>query len=88
MIVKLEQEWYTLKEVGLLLKMTPVTVARHFPIGPGVIDVAHRSRTPGCRYKKPTRRHIRISADALERWMREHMPVLVKQPPLADSRLL
>jgi hypothetical protein len=75
MIVKLEQEWYTLKEVGERLKMTPVTVARHFPIGPGVIDVATSPEHPNARYKKPTRRHLRISADALERWMREHMPV-------------
>lgn len=75
MIIKLEQEWYTLKEVGLLLKMTPVTVARHFPVGPGVIDVATGPEHANARYKKPTRRHLRISADALERWMREHMPV-------------
>jgi hypothetical protein len=75
MIVKLEQEWDTLKEVSERLKMTPLTVAKHFPIGPGVIDVSTGPERPNARYRKPTRRHIRISADVLERWMRERMPM-------------
>jgi hypothetical protein len=75
MILKFDQAWYTLKEVGVLLKMTPVTVAKHFPVGPGVLDVASGPDNPKARYKKPTRRHLRISADTLERWMRERMPI-------------
>jgi hypothetical protein len=73
--VKFEQKWYTLKEVGALLKMTPVTVAKHFRSEYGVLDVTNKPERPNARYKKHTRSHLRISADTLERWMRERMPM-------------
>jgi hypothetical protein len=66
MVVKFEGEWYTPKEVGAILKVSPVTVARIFHGRQGVIDVAteHSPTTHN-------RQHLRISAEALQRWLNE-----------------
>jgi hypothetical protein len=64
-VFKFEQEWYTPKQVGEVLKKSSVSVARMFRGQDGVIDVAVDHEA-----KKHNREHLRISADALERWIR------------------
>jgi hypothetical protein len=60
-----DQEWYTPKEIGEILKVSSVSVARLFRDQAGVIDVAvsHESN-------KHNREHLRIPAETLQRFLR------------------
>jgi hypothetical protein len=68
MFLKFEQEWYTPKEVGAIIKKSEVSVVKMFENSDGVFDAAC-----GHENGKHHRRHLRISAAALERFLRERM---------------
>ena len=64
-VFKFEQPWYTPKEVGEIIKKSPVSVAKIFRGQEGVFDAA-----VGHGSDNHNREHLRISAEALERWIR------------------
>lgn len=65
MVFKFEQQFYTPKQIGAIINKSSMSVSRIFRGQAGVFDVAvdHGSG-------KHNREHLRISADALERWIR------------------
>lgn len=66
-VFQFDQQWYTVKQVADRLQMSAGTVTKIFEewLGDGVIDAAAEHSAKG-----HVRRHLRISSNALERFLR------------------
>jgi hypothetical protein len=66
MLVQFDKKWYTPKEVGEIIGKSAVSVSRLFKGKDGAIDIATEHRPDA-----NNRAHLRISADALQRFINE-----------------
>jgi hypothetical protein len=61
--------FYTVEEVGQILKVAPVTVTKWFANYPGVLDLGTQENV---RLHKRGKRLLRISQSVLEKFIREN----------------